>query len=99
MGQVYRLRLGPSLQRSFQLVSVMELWGGIECTVNRVHDQYFSQLERNGHAGRVDDLDAIAELGVRALRYPVLWERIAPDGPERAEWHWPDERLERLRKL
>jgi dTDP-4-dehydrorhamnose reductase len=78
---------------------VIQLWGGIECTVNRVREEYFSQLERNGHAQRIEDLDAIAALGVRALRYPVLWERTAPDGEDRADWSWSDERLGRLREL
>ncbi len=77
----------------------MELWGGVECTVNRVRDEYFSQLERSGHAGRIEDLDAIAALGVRALRYPVLWERTAPEGIEHADWAWSDARLARQREL
>ncbi|HKQ05901.1 MAG TPA: family 1 glycosylhydrolase [Blastocatellia bacterium] len=77
----------------------LELWAGIECTVNRVGDAYFDQLERSGHAARIDDLDLIAALGVRAVRYPVLWERIAPDGLARADWSWPDARLGRLREL
>ena len=77
----------------------LELWAGVECTVNRVGDQYFDQLERNGHATRIDDLDLFASLGVRAIRYPVLWERIAPDGLEQANWSWADERLGRLREL
>lgn len=76
-----------------------ELWGGVECTVNRVGDRWLDQLERNGHAARPDDLDRFAALGIRALRYPVLWERVAPEGPERADWRWPDERLGRLREL
>ncbi|HZQ06712.1 MAG TPA: family 1 glycosylhydrolase, partial [Anaerolineae bacterium] len=77
----------------------LELWGGVECTVNRVHEQYFDQLERNGHAQHLNDLDRFAELGIRTLRYPVLWERIAPQGLEAADWQWADERLERLRAL
>ncbi len=36
---------------------------------------------------------------MRALRYPVLWERTAPDGLARADWTWADERLGRLREL
>jgi dTDP-4-dehydrorhamnose reductase len=64
-----------------------------------VGDQYFDQLERNGHASRIDDLDLFAELGVRAIRYPVLWERTAPNGEMSADWSWADERLERLREL
>jgi hypothetical protein len=54
-----------------------ELWGGIECTVNRVGDDYFDQLERNGHAVRERDLELIADLGIAAIRYPILWERTA----------------------
>ncbi|WP_437828531.1 family 1 glycosylhydrolase [Sorangium sp. So ce1153] len=75
----------------------IELWGGVECTVNRVRDAYHDQLDRNGHAHRLDDLDRFAELGIRALRYPVLWERTAPDGP--ARFAWADARLGRLRDL
>lgn len=77
----------------------LELWGGLECTVNRVGERYFDQLERSGHAWRAEDLERFAELGLRTLRYPVLWERTAPNGLERADWSWPDERLKRLREL
>jgi dTDP-4-dehydrorhamnose reductase len=77
----------------------IELWGGLECTVNRVLDEYFSQMDRNGHATRNDDLERFASLGIRAIRYPVLWERIAPDGIDRADWSWPDERLPGLLNL
>jgi dTDP-4-dehydrorhamnose reductase len=75
------------------------LWAGVECTLNRVGDQFFDQLERNGHAERLDDLDRFAALGIRALRYPLLWERTAPDGLTHADWSWPDARLARLREL
>lgn len=81
------------------LLPPLEVWAGVECTVNRVGDEYFDQLNRNGHATRLDDLDLFAKLGVRAIRYPVLWERTAPDGLEQADWSWADERLERLREL
>lgn len=77
----------------------VELWGGLECTVNRVRDNYFSQLDRNGHAARMQDLDRFASLGVRAVRYPVLWERTAPSSLAEADWTWPDERLPALRDL
>lgn len=71
----------------------LELWGGIECTVNRVDDDYFDQLTRNGHATRLEDLDRFAALGIQTIRYPVLWERIAPNGIEQADWSWADQRL------
>lgn len=77
----------------------IELWGGLECTVNRVRDEYFSQMDRNGHAIRKDDLERFASLGIRAIRYPILWERTAPEGIETADWSWPDERLSGLRDL
>jgi dTDP-4-dehydrorhamnose reductase len=79
--------------------SALELWAGVECTVNRVGEEFYDQLERNGHAARIADLDLFAGLGVSAMRYPVLWERTAPAGLERADWTWPDARLARLREL
>jgi dTDP-4-dehydrorhamnose reductase len=75
----------------------LELWGGLECTVNRVQDTYHQQLDRNGHDGRADDIARFAATGIRAIRYPVLWERTAPEGIDKADWTWPDERLAALR--
>ena len=80
-------------------VSKPELWAGVECTVNRVGDRFHDQLERGGHARRVEDLEQLSWLCVRAVRYPVLWERTAPGAPSEADWRWPDERLQRLREL
>lgn len=77
----------------------LQLWGGVECTVNRIQDQYFDQCKRSGHYNRLSDLDLIAELGIKTLRYPVIWERIAPNGLDKADWSWADERLGRLRDL
>ncbi|MBW4619887.1 MAG: sugar nucleotide-binding protein [Cyanosarcina radialis HA8281-LM2] len=77
----------------------VELWGGIECTVNRVGDRYFDQLESNGHASRIEDLDRFAALGIETIRYPILWERTAPNGLERADWSWADRRLTYLDDL
>jgi dTDP-4-dehydrorhamnose reductase len=77
----------------------LALWAGIECTVNRVRKQYFNQLEYNGHESRIEDLDRFAALGIRTMRYPVLWERIAPKGVKQANWQWPDQRLNRMREL
>jgi dTDP-4-dehydrorhamnose reductase len=76
-----------------------ELWAGVECTVNRVGDRWFDQCARSGHAARPDDLERFAALGISALRYPVLWEHVAPDGPGQGDWSLPDARLRRLRAL
>lgn len=77
----------------------LEMWGGVECTINRVGDTYFDQLKRNGHESRLDDLYRFAELGIRAIRYPIQWERIAPHGLAQANWSWADERLNLLHTL
>jgi dTDP-4-dehydrorhamnose reductase len=76
----------------------LELWGGVECTVNRVGDNYFSQMERSGHERRPDDVGRFASLGIRAIRYPVLWERVAPDGLDSADWAWTDGQLPALQR-
>jgi dTDP-4-dehydrorhamnose reductase len=77
----------------------LELWAGPECTVNRVGDRYLDQMRYSGFEHRLDDLDRLAGLGIRRLRFPMIWERIAPDGPATADWRWSDERLARLREL
>lgn len=77
----------------------MELWGGVECTINRVGDRYFSQLDDRPDTLGLEDLERFAALGLKAIRYPVLWERVAPDGLENACWDGPDAHLARIRKL
>jgi beta-glucosidase/6-phospho-beta-glucosidase/beta-galactosidase len=76
----------------------LELWGGVECTVNRVGDRWGDQMRMSGHHIRIDDLDRIAALGVRTLRYPLLWEKTEVEAGV-FDWRWADERLERLRTL
>lgn len=75
----------------------LELWGGPECTLNRVGDSFADQFALSGHDERAEDIDLIASLGVKAVRYPILWERVAPDAPDRTDWAWYDDRLARLR--
>lgn len=79
-------------------MSAPELWGGHECTVNRVGNRWLDQSRLSGHHDRMDDLDRFAELGLKALRYPVLWERTEVSSGC-FDWSWPDERLERIRAL
>ncbi|HEX8300116.1 sugar nucleotide-binding protein [Sphingomonas sp.] len=67
--------------------------------MNRVLDTVGDQTVKTGHENRPEDLDRFAALGITALRYPVLWERIAPDHPDILDWSWTDARLERLRAL
>lgn len=60
----------------------------LECTVNRVGDKYQDQVKRSGHQDRLTDLELIADLGIRTLRYPMLWERAAPYHPDELDWTW-----------
>jgi dTDP-4-dehydrorhamnose reductase len=76
-----------------------EIWGGLECTVVRVRDGIRDQFRDTGHWDRPCDLERVASLGIRTLRYPVGWERVAPDSPEELDWAWHDERLAELQRL
>ena len=78
----------------------LEVWAGFECTLNRVGDLQHDQLELTGHYGRGDaDLDALAGLGLRTVRYPILWERIEGAVPNGAAWEWTDARMAHMRAL
>jgi dTDP-4-dehydrorhamnose reductase len=77
----------------------LELWGGIECTLNRVGHNYHDQLQFSGHARRPSDLQALSSLGLKALRYPVLWEHAAPRSLTEVDLEWAAERLQLIREL
>lgn len=79
-------------------MDALQLWGGVECTVNRTAAGFGDQVRLSGHHDRIADLDLFAQLGLSALRYPVLWERVMPDGTT-PDWSWTDARLGRLRAL
>jgi dTDP-4-dehydrorhamnose reductase len=76
----------------------LELWGGVECTIVRLGDDYRNQITETGHLQRRGDIDLIAGLGIRTIRYPILWEQVAPDRPDRLDFAWTDERLAMLRE-
>ena len=77
----------------------MKLWGGIECTLTRVGNRRSDQLAQSGHYTRGSDLERIAALGIRTLRYPLLWERAATDSRTEFDWRFADERLAMLQAL
>lgn len=76
--------------------SRIEKWGGAECTVNRVGDRFRDQLALTGHGSRTDDIDRMIDLGVDAVRFPVLWERASSGGA--SHWSWSDCGLDRFRR-
>ena len=63
------------------------LWGGVECSVVRIEDEWRDQVRETGHYTRgVRDVGLIAELGIRTVRYPVLWEWSAPGLSVGSDW-------------
>ena len=76
-----------------------EIWGGIECTINRINDEFRDQLDLSGHYNRPHDLDLFAQLGITRLRYPILWERHQADENGNIDWSWATKQLEQLQTL
>lgn len=76
----------------------LELWAGPECTVNRVGDRFMEQLPRSGFERRLDDLDRLAALGIRRMRFPLVWERTETTRGCH-DWTWSDARVARLGEL
>jgi dTDP-4-dehydrorhamnose reductase len=76
----------------------MELWGGVECSFVRIGDDFRDQLVETGHWSRLSDIDAMAGLGIKAVRYPILWEAVAPESPTELDFSWHEKRIERLQK-
>lgn len=73
-----------------------EMWGGVECTINRVGDMFFDQLARSNHRRRVaEDLELFAQLGFRALRTGLHWERFEAT----QTWACWDEMLSTMQQL
>ena len=75
-----------------------EVWGGIECTINRVNDHYRDQLLMAGHYTRPEDIERFAALGIRKLRYPILWEYHQPHPQKIINWTWTEQQLKNICK-
>src|SRR3954471_15602657 len=73
-----------------------EIWGGIECSINRIGNTFRDQLQYCGHYTRDGDIDRIAGLGITALRYPVLWERHEPVRGQVIDWSWIAQQLQKI---
>ena len=78
--------------------AALAVWGGFECTRVRVGKKHRDQIFETGHESRFDDLPSVAALGIKTLRYPVLWEKVAPDRGGDCDWDWHDRRLHFLQK-
>lgn len=77
--------------------SEIEIWGGLECTINRVSSRYQDQLEYSGHYNRPEDLKLFSELGISKMRYPVLWEKHQPYAEKEINWGITEQNLLQLR--
>lgn len=77
----------------------MELWGGVECAFVHTDRCTVDQLVLTGHDSRPADLQLLADLGLDAVRYPLLRDRIWPSDAAAPDWSWPDERLGTLKRL
>ncbi len=76
----------------------MEVWTGIECTINRVNDVYNDQCKMLGHWLREEDIERIHSLGIKKVRYPVLWEHVAPQSLDHCDFSKIDPKLSQLRE-
>ena len=74
-----------------------EVWGGIECSINRVHETFQDQNELSGFYTRDNDIELCASLGFKAFRYPVLWEHHQPSLHDKIQWHKAEKDLNYLR--
>ncbi|WP_431300803.1 family 1 glycosylhydrolase [Tabrizicola sp. BL-A-41-H6] len=74
----------------------LELWAGLECSHVTIDGAIRDQLHETGHLIRDDDLDRIADLGIRTIRYPLLWAHAEGGGPTLADH---GRRLARLEAL
>ncbi len=75
-----------------------QLWGGPECTINRVSDFYKDQLQLTGHYERTGDIECFGKLGIKALRYPFLWERHQPEEDGTIDFTWAAQQLKAMQE-
>jgi len=75
-----------------------EIWGGIECTINRVNNVFRDQLLYADHYNRPEDIERIAELGIKRLRYPIIWEYHQSEEDKKIHWNWIEQQLKKLQE-
>ncbi|AEI52222.1 family 1 glycosylhydrolase [Runella slithyformis] len=76
--------------------AIPDVWAGIECSFNRIGDSFSDQLVFSGHYERADDIDQFAELGIKALHYPILWELHQPQKESVIQWDWIAAQLQKI---
>jgi dTDP-4-dehydrorhamnose reductase len=76
-----------------------EIWGGIECSINRINNQFQDQLEYAGYYQRNGDLRLFAEMGIKAMRFPILWEKHQPRQDEEPNFLWAEQQVNEMRSF
>ena len=76
-----------------------EIWGGLECTINRIGNSFRDQILYSNHFNRKDDIEKFASLGIKKLRYPVLWEHHQKIEDQKIDWSGTRHQLERICSL
>lgn len=74
-----------------------EVWGGIECTINRVGNTYFDQLAQ-ARFYEHPPIHALTDLGIKKVRFPILWEKHQPQQDTVIDWSWTSSQLNELKK-
>lgn len=76
--------------------SPLELWGGVECTINRVGNVFHDQCAWSGHREQVEaDLEYFADLGMQTLRTAFHWEHFAHS----QNWHFADRSVVAMERM
>jgi dTDP-4-dehydrorhamnose reductase len=70
----------------------LAVWGGLECSINRVCDRYLDQFGMANLYAQPNK-EEVAGLGMEKLRFPVLWERHQPEPASVIDWSYCDEQL------
>jgi dTDP-4-dehydrorhamnose reductase len=74
-----------------------EIWGGVECTINRVGDEYFDQLYYANYYQNI--LTAtLTDLGIKKIRFPILWEKHQPFANTVIDWTWAANQIKLFQK-
>ena len=71
----------------------LPVWGGLECSINRVGEDFFDQLDFSNYYTNKDHLMAVIRLGIKTLRFPLLWEKHQPFSDQQIDWAWAEEQL------
>ncbi len=77
----------------------LQLWGGIECTINRVGNCFHNQLSKMELDDRLDIAERVATLGIQRIRYPVLWEHHCETTNQKPDCTRAKRQIDRLREF